>query len=133
MYPFISVCCSMDAGPLSKRPKVVEGGSNESDLLLQDQKFVNERSYVIQLFHALGYDDVSKTVIETICNLIKEWLLVITVPVKVKTKQCLPYVVWIIFAPLGVVFASAISFLLGNILSLLQRPKALLKIRNKRK
>lgn len=50
--------------------KLSEGGSNESDLLLQDQKFVNETSYVIQLFHALGYDDVSKTVIETICNLI---------------------------------------------------------------
>ena len=90
----------MDAGPLSKRPKVVEDGSKESDLLLQDQKFVNETSYVIHLFHALGYDDVSKIVIETICNLIKEWLSVITVPVKVKAKLCLPYVVWIIFCPL---------------------------------
>ena len=123
----------MDVGPLSKRPKVVESGSKENDLLLQDQKFVNETSYVIQLFHALGYDDVSKIVIETICNLRKEWLSIITVPVKVKGKYYLPYIVWIVSTTLGVVSASAVSFLLGNILSLLQRPKALPKIRNRRK
>ena len=81
----------MDAGPSSKRPKVVESGSKENGLL-QDQKFVNETMYVIQLLHALGYDDVSNVIIETICKLIKDWLSVITFPVKVKTKYYLPYI-----------------------------------------
>ena len=108
----------MDVGPLSKRLKVVESGSKKN-AIQQNPKFIDESAYVVQLFHALGYDEVSKTVIDTICNLIKEWLSLITTPLTIKGKYYLPYTVRIIFTILGVVSTSTVSFLLGNILSLL--------------
>lgn len=104
---------------LSKRPKVVESGSKEN-MSSSDKKFVNETSYVVQLFHALGYDDISQVVIDIICDLIKEWMSVITTPVNIKGKSCLPYNVYNCIVTLQVVFASAVSGLLGCILPLLQ-------------
>ena len=67
----------------SKRQRVEKAEVSETVL--------DETTYVYQLLRVFGYEDVTKRIVDTLCNLIKDWIRVVSEPLISEGKEYLPF------------------------------------------
>lgn len=111
---------SFDAS--SKRQRVEKAEVSETVL--------DETTYVYQLLRVFGYEDVTKQILDTLCNLTKDWIRVITQPLIISGKEYYPFNVSFSYDDFFVVLATNLSFLLDSLLSLFQGKEIVLEGRH---
>ena len=108
---------SLDASPKRQRIQCTD----------VSETVLDEATYVLQLLRVFGYEDVTTRIIDTLCDLIRDWIRVVAQPLTINGKEYFPYHVSGLYCDLLIVFAPTLSILLDSILSLFQRKEVVLK------